>query len=116
MINVPVRVKDALRDGRLLKKYKINVLNDDGTTDFIIDNANLVTESVSFNEKMCSGDVLKFGLCEGTSLEFQYFGKPDISGRQINVKLDVQYINASGVLTWYEDLPMGFFTIEKCPQ
>lgn len=116
MINVPVRVKDALRDGRLLKRYKINVYRANGALDFTIGNDNLVTESVSFNEKMCSGDVLKFGLCEGTSLEFQYFDKPDILGRQIKVNLDVQYINASGNKTWYNNLPMGYFTVQKCPQ
>ena len=42
-------------------------------TDFTIENANLVKESVKFDERMCSGDVLKFGLCEGSSLELQYF-------------------------------------------
>lgn len=73
MLDVPVLVKDALREGTYRKNYRFVVLNDDGTEDFTIDNDNLVKESVSIDERMCSGDTLKFGLCEGSSLEFQYF-------------------------------------------
>ena len=73
MITVPYEVKKALRDGMLRKNYRFVVLNDDGTEDFTIDNDTLVSESVSIDERMCSGDTLKFGLCEGSSLDFQYF-------------------------------------------
>lgn len=59
--------------------------------DFLIDNNNLVTESVKFDERMASGDTLKFGLSEGASLEFQYFDKPNINGRRIRCEIDVQY-------------------------
>ena len=71
-----------------------------------IDNNNLVSESVSIDERMCSGDTLKFGLCEGSSIEFQYFDKPNITGRKVQVFVDVQYragimghIDASGNFT-----------------
>lgn len=57
----------------------------------VIDNNNLVSESVSIDERMCSGDTLKFGLCEGSSIEFQYFDKPNITGRRVQVFVDVQY-------------------------
>lgn len=91
MIEVPVLVKDALRDGRMLKEYRFNVLNDDGTTDFTIDNESLVSESVKIDERMCSGRYLKFGLCEGSSIEFQYFNHPNITGRRIEALIDVNY-------------------------
>ena len=85
MIDVPVEVKDALREGTYKKNYRFVVLNEDGTESEIgtIDNENLVSESVSIDERMCSGDTLKFGLCEGSSLEFQYFGKPNITGKRV---------------------------------
>ena len=109
MIDVPIQVKDALRDGRLRKNYRFNVLNDDGTTDFVIDNNTLVSESVSIDERMCSGDTIKFGLCEGSSLEFQYFNHENITDRQIQAFIDIEY---------GEDLPysipMGFFTVKNC--
>ena len=114
MIDVPVRVKDALRDGRRLKNYRFNVLNDDGTIDFTIENSNLVSESVKIDERMCTGNQLKFGLCEGSSLEFQYFDFPNITGRQIQAFIDVQYEDANGDLQWHS-IPMGFFTVDQCP-
>lgn len=91
MIDVPVEVKETLQDGRRKKNYRFNVLNDDGTVEFTIDNNTLVSESVNIDERMCSGDKLKFGLCEGSSLEFQYFDHPNIKGRQIQVFIDVDY-------------------------
>lgn len=109
MIDVPVLVKDALRSGAFRKNYRFLVLNDDGTTDFIIDNQNLVSESVNIDERMCSGDTIKFGLCEGSSLEFQYFGKDNITGRQIKAFIDVDY----GETLPYT-IPMGFFTVKNC--
>lgn len=89
MIDVPILVKDALRDGRLKKNFRILVLNDDGTTDFVIDNDTLVSESVDIDERMCSGDTIKFGLCEGSSIEFQYFNHPNIYGRKIQIFVDI---------------------------
>ena len=91
MIDVPARVRDALRDGRLKKNYKFKVLNDDGSVDFTIDNNTLVSETVKFDERMCSGDTIKFGLCEGSSLEFQYFDHDSIRGRRIYSEIEVEY-------------------------
>ena len=95
MIDVPARVRDALRDGRLKKNYKFKVLNDDGSVDFTIDNNTLVSETVKFDERMCSGDTIKFGLCEGSSLEFQYFDHESIRGRRIYSEIEVEYIDAT---------------------
>lgn len=91
MYDVPVAVKDALRSGMYKKNYRFVVLNDDGTADFTIDNDNLVSESVLVDERMSSGDTLKFGLCEGSSLEFQYFGKANITGRRVQVFVDAYF-------------------------
>lgn len=119
MIDVPILVKDALRDGRLLKNYRILVLNEDGTTDFAIDNNTLVKETVSIDERMCSGDTIKFGLCEGSSLEFQYFDHPSIYGRQLQVFVDVwsDYAQESDVPIWHDIKVLtetdGTFTVVK---
>lgn len=112
MISVPTAVKDALKSGDLPKNYRINVLNNDGTINFIIDNNTLVSESVKLDERMCSGDVLKFGLCEGSSLEFKYFNHPSILGRQVQVFIDVFYDLEDP--TAYEPIPIGFYTVEEC--
>ena len=91
MIDVPYEVKKALREGTYRKNYRFIVLHDDWTEDFTIDNDNLVKESVSIDERMCSGDTIKYGLCEGSSLEFQYFEKPNITGRRVQAFVDVEY-------------------------
>ena len=109
MLNVPIAVKKALKEGTYKKNYRFVVLNDDGTTDFIIDNDTLVAESVTIDERMATGSELKFGLCEGSSLEFQYFDHDNIRGRQLKVFLDVEY----GESTPYS-IPMGFFTVKNC--
>lgn len=120
MIDVPVEVKETLQDGRRKKNYRFNVLNDDGTVDFTIDNNTLVSESVNIDERMCSGDTLKFGLCEGSSLEFQYFDHPNIKGRQIQAFIDVDYsqtVIMNETITKRDavhTIPMGYFTAEKC--
>lgn len=81
--------------------------------DFTINNDTLVTESVKFDERMCSGNQLKFGLSEGSSLEFQYFDHPSIKGCRVYSEIDVQYKNG-GSLSWYT-IPMGFYTVSQCP-
>ena len=112
MYDVPVLVKEALKDGRRLKNYKIQVLNDDESVDFTIDNNTLIRESVNLDERLCSGDTLKFGLCEGSSLEFQYFNHPNISQRRIRVFVEVQYKEGS-LLKW-QSIPLGYFQVNKC--
>lgn len=105
MIDVPVEVKDALREGTYKKNYRFVVLNEDGTPDETIgtiDNDYLVSESVSIDERMCSGDTLKFGLCEGSSLEFQYFDKPNITGKRVQAFVDVHYGYSLGWQDYYQ--------------
>ena len=79
----------------------------------IIQNAFLVKESVKFDERMCSSDTLKFGLCEGSSLEFQYFNYPNITGMRLQAFIDVEYEQADHTKEWYT-IPMGWFTVKEC--
>lgn len=83
-------------------------------TDFTIDNDTLVKESVKIDERMATGKNLKFGLCEGSSLEFQYFDHPNINGKQIVASIKVEYEDSNGDLQWYT-IPMGYFTVDQCP-
>lgn len=82
--------------------------HEETSVDFTITNDNLVKESVKLDERMCSSDQLEFGLCEGSSLEFQYFDFPNIRGKQIEAHIDVEYEDG-----WY-DIPLGFFDVEQC--
>ena len=78
----------------------------------VIDNDHLVKESVKFDERMCSGDQLKFGLCEGASLEFQAFGIKNISGMRIQAFIEVEYVDEYGQTDWHT-IPMGWFTVQE---
>ena len=77
------------------------------------DNSNLVAESVKFDERMCSDTELKFGLCEGSSVEFQYFGITNILGWHITVYIDIEYKNENGVIAWHT-IPMGQYDVTEC--
>lgn len=114
MIEVPVRVKEALGDGSYLKNYRFIILDENGQEEFTIDNNNLIKESVSIDERLCSGDTIKFGLCEGSQLQFEYFGFPDITGRRLQAFIDVQYKATDKSLNLHS-IPIGFFDVKDCP-
>lgn len=113
MINIPVDVKEALKEGSVLKEYKFEVLDDSGAVVDIINNDNLVSESVKIDERMCSGKTIKFGLCEGSSLEFQYFNKPSILGKEIKASIVVKMQRDQQVAETNDTIPMGFFTVDE---
>lgn len=116
MVDVPVEVKKAFKKGRTRKQYRIEVYTivDDNNLsyEFTIGNDNLVKESVKIDERMCSDKYVKFGLCEGASMEFQYFGKDSITGKKLKVYLDVWYDNGEGG-AWYP-IMMGYFDVDQC--
>ena len=119
MLNIPEEVKRALRAGDLRKNYKMKVNDVDPDTGartyaYTIDNDTIVKESVKIDERMVTGKNLKFGLCEGSSLEFQYFNHPNTNGKDIQVYISIEYVNSSGNLAWY-DIPMGWYTVDQCP-
>ena len=114
MFDVPVEVKKAFKKGRTKKQYRIEVytINDDNTLTYVftIGNDNLVKESVKIDERMCSDKYLKFGLCEGSSMEFQYFGMDSITGKELKVYLDVWYDDGNGG-AWYP-IMMGYYEVD----
>ena len=112
MINIPYNVKRALRMGQYKKNYKFNIYVDEVYA-FTIDNDTLVRESVIIDERMCTGDRLKFGLCEGSTLQFQYFNHPNITGNRIQAFISVEYIDDNKEHQWY-DIPMGWYTVDEC--
>lgn len=98
-------------DGSII--VEVLKLNENPETDFTITNDNLVDGTVRLDERMNSGDEFKFGLCEGSSIEFEYFGFDNIKNRNIKITLDVQYKDENAQLQWYS-IPMGFYTVDTC--
>lgn len=102
--------------------------NDKGSffiTETTIENDNLVKESVKIDERMCSDDTLRFGLCEGSELEFQAFDIDNITGKRIQAFIDVEY--PVKIYTYDEDdnitsiderievysIPMGWYDVQE---
>lgn len=93
--------------------------------EFDINNDNLVKESVKIDERMCSDDNLKFGLCEGSEIEFQAFDIENITGKRVQVFVDVdypvytyEYDATSNKTTKIETIetypiPMGWFDVHE---
>ena len=90
------------------------ITDSESQVDFVINNNNLVSESVKIDERMCTGNQLKFGLCEGSSLEFQYFGYPNINNKQLEVNAKIEYRDSNGDAAWYT-IPMGYYIVDQCP-
>lgn len=82
---------------------------------FTIDNDTIIKESVRIDERMVTGKYLEFGLCEGSSLEFQYFNHPNINGKELQVYISVEYRDNNNEAAWY-DIPMGWYTVDQCPR
>lgn len=109
MIDVSENIKNALRSGYCKKNVIIQVFDKFEELDFEITNENLQSESLVIDEKMCSADTLKFGLSEGTSLEFVYFDKPMITNRLIKLFIEVVTDDDEK-----ERIDFGFFTVDRC--
>lgn len=88
--------------------------------DFSIGMDNLVAESVSLDERLCSVESIKFGLCEGSELCFQYFGFQSIKGDIVLAKLATQTgwyrreypMHDEEKYSAYKD--MGIFKVKEC--
>lgn len=53
-----------------------------------IDNDNIISQSFSFKESICSADTLKFGLCEASEIQIDVFDKNyDYTGREMDLSL-----------------------------
>lgn len=109
MITVDQETKRAFRDGSTHKRWTIQVYTDD-SPDFVISNSNLISESITYDERLCSGDELQFGLCEGAEFSFQYFGLENIRDKRVRPFVSVEKFDG----TWSADIPLGWFTVKEC--
>lgn len=73
-----------------------------------ITNTHIVSESLVFQESICSEEKIKFGLAEASYLEFQCFDELDMTGSTIDVSIGVD----NDDLTEY--VPLGRFIVDQC--
>lgn len=85
MLNIPEEIKQKLLEG-CNKNFRVHFPNGEHSD---ITNENIVSESVSFTESICSQSELKFGLCESPYIEFETFGIGKIKGCEIECSLEI---------------------------
>ena len=100
-----------------------------------LNNSDIVAESVSFRESICSQQYFRFGLTEGAMIEFECVGVPDIYGVPIQcaIEIDITTLGdswqpATGedfltpqVCEWADGtlayrIPYGDFVVKSCPR
>lgn len=89
MIAIPEEIKALLMQDGTRKNFRVHFPNGEHTD---ITNENIISESVSFTESICSQQELKFGLCESPVIEFETFGIGKIKGAEIECSIEVDYI------------------------
>lgn len=110
MLEVNENVKELLRKDNVKKNLRIHFPNGERAD---IVNSNIVHESLSFTESICSQDSLKFGLCEAPVLEFQTAEVESIKGMEIEASLEVDVTDSEPVT---EMIPVvdGRLTMQFC--
>lgn len=103
MIEIPQSVKNALINGNCTKNFRFTFPNDNIPD---ITNENLISESVTFTESLCSQDSLRFGLQEKNVITFRTFGIGSLKGKLVSCDLEVEVEG-----TTYK-IPYGRFVIE----
>ena len=82
MINVPQEIKDILHQDTCPKNIRIHFPNGERTD---ICNDQIVMDSVSFKESLCSQNSFKFGLAESPIFECEVVGVSINNGATIPV-------------------------------
>ena len=127
MISIPEEIKALLKQEQnfISKNLRIHFPNGEHED---ITNDNLISESFSFTESICSQDTLKFGLCEASMVEFETIGVGNIKGCEIEVFHEInisglgeEFIAGYGTITDdvpfpYYRMPYGIFKVDTCPR
>lgn len=123
MIQVPNEIKWLFQQDSISKNFRVSFPNSE-YPDLI--NKDIVSESVLFTESVGSTTGLKFGLCEGATLEFDMFFNQNIRNMKIYAQieidissLDAEFISEYGVQSRdvpypYYPIPYGYFYVDSC--
>ncbi len=123
MINIPEEIKKLFRHNSIQKNVRISFPNGEHPD---ITKNNLEAESVTFTERLCSQDNLKFGLCEANVLEFEAIGIGNIQGCKIECSLEIdissldeeiktEYGQTSDDVEYlFYAVPLGVYIVDSC--
>lgn len=86
MLNIPAEVKTLFKSDSVFKNFHVNFPNGEHTD---LNNDDVISESVSFTESICSKDVFQFGLSERPQIEFECVNVPNIYGVTIYCAIEI---------------------------
>ena len=133
MLNIPDTIKSVISNEYTVKNHRIEFLDIEKAD---LTNKNLVYDSFSFDESVCSQDQFAFGLSEASSVQFETVDIDDdhkvgnILDQRIRVSLEYkltaeQAAEVAGDQNlherediggyWYT-IPIGIFYVEECPR
>ena len=95
MLNIPSEVKALFKRDDIYKNFHVHFPNGEFRD---LNNEDIVTESVSFTESLCSQQYLKFGLTEASEIRFECYGVSNIRGAKIQCAIEID-VSALGE-TW----------------
>lgn len=135
MLNIPDSVIALFNSDECRKNFRVHFPNGEHAD---LTNSDVVQESVSFSESLCSQNVLRFGLTEASTISFETVGVPNLMGVTIecSCEIDTSILTAAEIAaiqagTWdgtlvlaadsdlgygYFRVPYGSFRVEDCPR
>lgn len=135
MLNIPDAIKTLFQTDGTNKNFRVHFPNGELPD---ITNSSIVSESVEFNETVCSQNVFKFGLTEASEITFETVGISNMVGMEIEcgIEIDTSSLSAAqisaissapgdGVLVLAADsdighgyyrVPLGTFIVNSCPR
>lgn len=135
MLNIPDEVKALFKRDDIAKNFHVHFPNGENAD---LNNDDVVTESVSFTESLCSQQSFRFGLTEASELKFTCVNVPNIRGATLEaaIEIDVATLGAAWIsshqpsgteafldpqVCTYDGrdlyrVPYGVFIVDTCPR
>ena len=86
MLQIPELIQALFKQDGVRKNFRVTFPNGE-YPDLI--NTSIVMESLRYTESLCSQDVFKFGLAEGSSIEFETVGVGNMYGMEIRCGIEI---------------------------
>lgn len=107
MITLTSAQQAIVKSDSSVKTFKVHFPNGEHAD---LTNSDIVFESVSFQESVCSEQTLRFGCAEASVIEFEAIGLPNIYGVTIECSMTFTLGNDSVTI------PYGTFVVDSCPR
>lgn len=135
MLNIPAEVKSLFQRDDIYKNFHVHFPGGEWSD---LNNGDIVSESVSFTESLCSQQAFRFGLTEASELKFTCVNVPNIRGVTLEacIEIDVATLGAAWIASHQPSgaeafldpqvctyggrdlyrVPYGVFIVDTCPR